>query len=441
MARTPHADADALIIGGGAAGLAAAEGLSRAGRRVIVLEARPRLGGRIHTVRPAHCPVPLELGAEFIHGKPRSTWGLLRRAALAACEVHGNHYHRERGRLVLRQDLWRKLDPILAPLAGLEEDMTFDEYLGRGGKKFPAELRRFAKGFVEGFEASDAAKIGTRALAASLEADEEIDGDRLYRPVEGYGRVIDFLAAEVVAHGGAIEIDSVVQEVRWKKGRVEAAMKTDHGVATRSAPVAVVTLPVGVLKAGTVRFDPPLRDKEAPLSKLEMGPVVKVFLQFDEAFWEGTRRSGAVPGDGPRAGMVFMHDEAASFPTWWTMLPVRAPILCGWAGGPHASRMANLDDGAIVGLALADVARLLGIGRAALARKLRSSHVANWLADIYSRGAYAYNLVGGATANRRLARPIDGTLYFAGEAVGAGGGTVAAALESGAAAAKRVLRA
>jgi monoamine oxidase len=122
----------------------------------------------------------------------------------------------------------------------------------------------------------------------------------------------------------------------------------------------------------------------------------------------------------------------------WTALPERAPTLVAWAGGPRAARLAALSREAIVGRAVAAVAEIFPRARAA--ERLESAHFHDWSADPFARGAYSYVTVGGRTARRRLAAPLDGTLFFAGEATDdESAATVEGALRSGERAARDVL--
>src|SRR5690349_11035510 len=111
MPRSDHADV--LIIGAGVAGLAAARRLSAAGRSVILLEARDRIGGRIDTHRAAGWPIPIEMGAEFVHGRPPETWDILHAAGGVACDVPDTHWHFDRGKLRPLTDFWDRLDTVL----------------------------------------------------------------------------------------------------------------------------------------------------------------------------------------------------------------------------------------------------------------------------------------------------------------------------------------
>src|SRR5262249_3265313 len=138
----------------------------------------------------------------------------------------------------------------------------------------------------------------------------------------------------------------------------------------------------------------------------------------------------------------FLHAPGEVFPTWWTTIPMRTSILTAWAGGSAAERLAGLGEHELLSRALACLARAFATDRARLDSLLDAWRVADWHADPFSRGAYSYVAAGGMDAPRRLAEPVEETLYFAGEATAEHlAGTVAGALASGSRAAEEVLRA
>jgi monoamine oxidase len=197
-----------------------------------------------------------------------------------------------------------------------------------------------------------------------------------------------------------------------------------------------VTLPSGVLAANAVRFDPILpQSKRDALAQIVMGPVAKLVLRFRSAFWERINGERFIDG-------AFFHRPEAAFPTFWTMLPFRAPLLCAWAGGPKADALAQRDEATLTAIALDDLRILFG-SEADPHGELEAAYSHDWQRDEFSRGAYSYVAVGGKDARAQLAAPVDDIVFFAGEAtaVASEAGTVAGALQSGERAANEALAA
>ena len=212
---------------------------------------------------------------------------------------------------------------------------------------------------------------------------------------------------------------------------------SDFLVAARRA---IVTLPLGVLKLpsrapGAVRFTPSLKEKRPALDGLVSGAVIKAALLFRTPFWEELDRARY-------RGVSFFHSPEAAFPTVWSALPERAPLLIAWAGGPKAARLSGAKAPEIVRQAVTSLESVFG-ARAGIKERLAASWVHHWQQDPFARGAYSYVAVGGHGARRALAEPLRDTLFFAGEAADFEGehGTVAGALQSGARAARQALRA
>jgi len=241
----------------------------------------------------------------------------------------------------------------------------------------------------------------------------------------------------------------VVESVAWRRGQVEASYRSAAGTQTRlvRARTAVVTLPLGVLKAapaepGGVRFEPVPAVLRAAVEKLEVSYACKLALRFREAFWEepGFFRRRVAPALGEPNRIDFLHDRKGDFPTWWTANPWRVPVLTAWAGGPHADALSELGEAGLVDRALASLARALGLARSRLEDLLESWRAHDWRRDPCSRGAYSYVGVGGLPAQRALGRPCEGTLFFAGEATEPDEmGTVSGAIASGQRAARQIL--
>ncbi len=167
---------DVLIIGAGMAGLSAARSLAEAGVRVTVLEAADRVGGRIHTVRDGGKVI--ELGAEFIHGRPPELWTLIEEAGLMTFERTGKSYRQQAGRLVVDdEDGFNEDDPLEQLKSFSGPDCAFTEYLERVGLE--GQRREEELGYVEGFNAADAREASALALGFQQKAEDAIEGDRM----------------------------------------------------------------------------------------------------------------------------------------------------------------------------------------------------------------------------------------------------------------------
>lgn len=400
---------DVIVIGAGAAGLAAADALARAGRSVLVLEARDRIGGRVWTRRMPGLAVPVELGGEFVHGDASVTHQLLKRAGMAVVPSGRLQRYVAGGRLRPIDSFKQAQLATKDPSALRERDMSFDEFLAH--QRLPAMTKIFARLMVQGFDAADPAEASARAIA------QEWGGGQMQgsqpRLREGYGPLLDWLARKIVRRGARLKMQSIVREIHWQRGRVQVL---GDGFAF-SARQAVVTLPLGVLQSRAVRFIPGLGKEEA-LKRLASGPVIKAALRFPSAFWEKRHR-----------GVAFFHAPQAAFPTFWTPLPARVPLLIAWSGGPKTARFS---DSAILTSLKAVFGRV---------EEPDQMLVHDWAKDPFAQGAYSYVRVDGAGAREALAAPLADTLYFAGEATSADdSGTVAGALQSGLLAARELTR-
>jgi monoamine oxidase len=440
---------DVLVIGAGAAGLAAARALSEAGLSVLVLEARDRVGGRINTRRDPALPLPVELGAEFIQGMPPQLMDITRAANLLVCELTG--------------ELWRSSDGVLELSPGFRAQVAeiFDRLPNRAAEdqSFRNFLRAMcpedrltgaaalAAAWVEGYDAARTEWVSVQSLAREARAEAVIQGDRAFRVLGGYDGVVAWLRAALPPGDEGVRLGTVVTDIRWGRGWVEVAARgtDDRPLGPFKAKCAVVALPLGVLQAppnaqGAVRFSPGLPEREAAVCGLRMGPVVKLILRFRESFWEGSHLAKEADGE-RRAPIGFIRAGGEVFPSWWTTFPVQAPVLTAWAGGPAAEALSPLEDAAILDRALDAAGRLFGIGRGRAESLLEAWYLHNWQADPFARGAYSYVVVGGLADQETLARPIEGTLFFAGEATECEGhqATVHGAIATGQRAAREVL--
>lgn len=446
-----------LIIGAGAAGLAAARSLCAAGITVAILEARDRIGGRIHTLRDPGLDVPVELGAEFIHGKPRSVFEIAEAARLPVEEMAERHEYWQSGRPVSRPGLFQRTDEIFGRLADPKlPDQTFAQFIAQ--LDVDADARQMAASYLEGFDAARVDRISTKALAQENAAADAIDGDRAFRCLRGYDGVVEFLWQECRSRGAQLHLRTVVAAVEWQRGNVRISAvaavslppKVDVSAASPSpekaeidftADRAIITVPLAVLRAtdeapGTLRIAPRPPHLTPALACLEMGHAARVTLRFRFSFRE--ERSSLMESK-------FIHSNDDAFPTWWTSLR-QSPsntiaALTGWCGGPKAERLAGLSGAELRDRAIESLTRILAVSADAIRRNVEAWYVHSWSADPFARGAYSYAGIGGIEARRRLAEPVEDTLYFAGEAFSTDGhaSTVHGAIESGQVAAKRLI--
>lgn len=384
-------DTDVVVIGAGVAGLAAAQALRAAGLDTLLIEARDRIGGRLWTLHPPGWPLPVELGAEFIHGEPEELRDL---AAEPATDRH------DRGAELAGTDrLFERMRAIAPPLP----DCSFEQFL-HSCCDFPVSALASARAFIEGFEAADPGRISVFSLNRERQAAAEDGAGDLAaprRPQGGYAELLRRLPAPV-------KLGCVVERIRWRRGGVAVeAMRGSEPIECR-ARRALITLPLGVLQARPHLFAPLLPRKQAALAGLVMGGALRVTLRLQQALWE---QAGF-----PHLGFLFAEPgETGHFPVWWVG-PGDAAQTTGWAAGRHAWALAGNSPEHIRSRAVADLAAALALPVAKLESELVAAHCHDWQVDPFSLGAYSYARTGSADAFALLAAPVEGTLFFAGEA-------------------------
>jgi monoamine oxidase len=449
-------DYDVLIIGAGVAGLAAGRLLAGAGMRVALLEARDRIGGRILTERVATASagtsIPVELGAEFIHGLPQETCSLVREAGLVTSEVRGSRLRFANGRLAAaaHKDGGVSVLEQMVVWAGKElrqADISFAQYL-----KLAAVDERACKSalrYVEGFNAADSQRISVAALAEQQQAEDRIEADRLFRVTNGYDGLPQFLARAIEQNGGSILLDRVVQRITWRAGAVTVGgLEAGGSVFSLRAPCAVISLPLGVLQAQTVSFSPTPGEILTYAGRLAMGAALRVSLLFRSRVWrEAASSAPRLSAELDELSFLLASEEELPS-TWWTSMPEPTPLITAWVGGPKVTALkqrvaANAAPEVLAFECVQTLARILGQPAASLQHQLLSWHSHDWQADEYARGAYSYVPVGALDASEKMTEPVHDTLYFAGEHTGSGAhwGTVHGALRSGIDAATRLLKA
>ncbi len=432
--------ADVIVIGAGAAGLAATRALTATGHDVVLLEARDRIGGRVHTLYPQGWPGPVELGPEFVHGGNRVLWDILKQHRLPARHAPPRHWLSRSGQLVALPDLAKQIEGITARIDPKRRE-SFAAFLRREGGNFSAEDRDLAANFVEGFEAAPLAQMSAPALAG-----ETLDDSEQYLLGRGYATVMDALAADAVPARMQCHLGRVVRKVIWKRGEVVVETRTTPQAepARFHARAAVITLPLGVLQlergaAGAVIFEPDLGPTRRVIRRMRMGHVLRVILRFDQRQWPAL-----VPEEFGRARarspFGFIHSRIAGLPVAWSL---GSPgIVTSWGGGPAALELAGRSDDEIAEVAIRSVAELFHRPTPLVERALVDWRLHNWNRDPFSRGTYSFTAVGQEEAPAQLREPVADTLYFAGEATsdGAETGTVHGALASGVRAAEAIAK-
>jgi len=420
-----------LIIGAGAAGLIAARELARSGKRVTILEARNRVGGRIYTQTEGGFSEYVEAGAEFVHGDLPLTQALLNEAHISCYPLAGKTYQVKKGELSEAEEFIPDFPVLLQKLEELPRDLPFaaflDQYLFEAQY---SDLRNAVIRFAEGYDAADIKKVSTFALR-----DEWKNGGAAnsFHPKEGYGRVIEFLASQCKEFGCTLQLQSIVHEIKWEPGLV--LVKCSQGQQYRARQV-LITVPLGVLqaepeRAGSIKFVPDIPEIRKAVSLIGFGAVIKICLEFKSTFWA----EQALPESSLRQTpeLAFLFSDKHLFTAWWTQLPNPTPLLTAWLAGPSAAELKNETDADLIAKSLAELADIYNTSTSFLKEQLQAAKVFNWAADPFAQGAYAYATVDSATANQVLVQPVAGTLYFAGEGIylGHAMGTVEAALTSG----------
>ncbi len=421
---------DVLVIGAGAAGLSAARNLLNAGKSVLIIEVRDRIGGRIHTIKGEGFSFPVEAGAEFMHGDLPFTKSLMKESNVPYFAGEGRTWNVQSGKLSegdLFHDDW---DLLVDKLQQVDHDMTMGEFLKLhfNEPKYNS-LRESVTKFVEGYDAADINKVSALALKEEW-SNENIQG---YRPQGGYSQLMDFLLSQIEKLNGQIKLSTEVRKVIWGKNKVDVVTVDNQ---TFKARKILITVPVAVLKKGVIAFDPQLAGHERAFRKIEVGGVVKFLVEFTDRIWLSKEKSHF--NQMPDLNFLFSD---APVPTWWTQRPNEIPLLTGWLAGPV---LKNLPSGteALAKLAISSLAYVFGSSEAILQEHVKNIKVFNWQVDPFSLGAYAYATLNTSEAIKEISDPVENTIYFAGEAFyeGAEMGTVEAALSTGIENAEKIIR-
>jgi monoamine oxidase len=427
--------ADVIIIGAGAAGLAASRELVVGGKKVFILEARNRIGGRIYALTVPTFSIPLEAGVEFIHGEMPVTQSLLKEAGIPYYASEGNYYSIRNGKFQQSDSLGKTFSVIFEKAGSLKQDLPFakflEQYLNEDKYK---TIRETAKGLAEGYDVADVQRVSTYAL---IEEWKDFGQSESYRINGGHIKLAEFLSEEIKKQNGKIFLSTVVKEIRWSKDKVEVIDRTGKSFLAQKV---LISVPLGVLqsqpnKEAYINFSPPLSEKLKAAKSIGYGTVIKVFLEFNNAFWESSDNQIRTT---PELGMLISDTP---FTAWWTQLPDKTPFLTGWLAGPNAEKNKNNSEDEIIEMALGALCYIFNTNKSFLSKNLLAGKVINWQTDPFSLGAYSFATVESTKARKLLAEPIEETIFFAGEALseGAAMGTLEVALENGIQTAKKLL--
>ncbi|MBR1088722.1 FAD-dependent oxidoreductase [Bradyrhizobium manausense] len=404
------ASVDVAIIGAGAAGLGAAHALHGTGLSVIVLEARNRLGGRAWTVQ-ASPEITFDVGCGWLHSADRNSFVPIANALGFELNkdlppwrerAYGNAFPQE-----LRDDFMRAMETFYERLWQAAQKGK-DEPASRSlepGNRWNAMIDAIST-YINGCELED---------MSTLDWDAYEDSELNWRVRRGYGALI-------AAYGALCPVALNCNVTLIDHSDVRIRIETSQGTLT--ADKVIVTVPTNLIADEVIRFSPPLPAKVDAAAGLPLGVDDKVTLALDgaEAFPKEANLRGAT-----------MRTEMGTY----HIRPFGQPCIEGFFGGSFARQLEDAGDGAIAAHSIDEIAGFLGSD---IRRKLKPLYESRWARDPLARGSYSHALPGHSGDRAVLAAPVDGRLFFAGEATSPNFFTTAhGARDSGERAAKEVL--
>lgn len=412
---------DIIIIGAGAAGLAAMRKLVEAGLSVCMIEASSSAGGRIATIQEGF-KQPVEAGAEFVHGKLPLTFKLIKEAKLKLVTIEGDMIGVKNGHWKQEEhdDHWAQ---FMRKLKKLKTDITVQQFLyDHFSDGEYSELRHAVQRFAEGFNLADI----SRASILSLKNEWKNVDKKQFRIKEGYGQLIKYLYDRCNTANAEFNFNAIAEKIVYKK---HVIVQTTNKKKFESEKV-IITVSAGVLQSGSIQFEPALNDHALAIQSLGFGGVIKFLFEFKTRFWEDQADS---------IGFI-LSDEV--IPTWWTQSPTKNNLLTGWMGGPNAMEKIYEPESSLLQTALLSLSSIFKLSPAVLKEELINYKMINWTNNSFTKGGYSYNTLYSQKAKEILNKAIDGKIYFAGEGVSQSNsqGTVESALQSGYDVAEQLLK-
>ncbi len=392
-----------LVIGAGAAGLAAAGRLREAGLQVEVLEARDRLGGRIHTTR-AWPDLPVDMGASWVHGDRGNPLTPIVQAAGArtistsydSAETYVSAALATRG---LRKPQTSRWESAVAAALGAAEDLSADVSLAAAIERMPwwarlSEVERADLGFYLASTYETEWGLDSARLSAwRAEDGREFQGDDRLFP-DGFSSIVDHMA-----QGLSVRLSAPVSRIRMMQ---QSVLVTVNGVEETAAAV-LVTVPLGVLQAGSLSIEPGIASEtRAAIDRLGVGVLSKTFLRFERTFW---------PPD--LDWHEYVGERPGHWAEWVSFTKAGPPVMLGFNSGANAARIEAAPDQTVIAESMTALRDMFGAG----IPEPVGVQTSRWSLDPWARGSYSAMAVGSTREDRlALARPIADRIFWAGEA-------------------------